>query len=69
METNEKLKKMGAANNGFLHLVLNLAMVALAIWLCAVAGAEGLAAAGVAGGVMWVVWGFHLPGFMVMEKS
>ena len=69
METNEKLKKMGAANNGFLHLALNLAMVALAIWLCAVAGAEGLAAAGVAGGVMWVVWGFHLPGFMVIQLT
>lgn len=69
METNEKLKKMGATNNGFLHLVLNLAMVALAIWLCAVAGAEGLAAAGVAGGVMWVVWGFHLPGFMVIQPN
>lgn len=69
MGTNEKVIKMGAANNGFLHLVLNLAMVALAIWLCAVAGAEGLAGAGIAGGVMWVVWGFHLPGFMVIQPN
>ena len=69
METKERLKKMSAANNGFLHLALNLAMMVLAIWLCVIAGANGLAGAGLAGGLIWVVWGFHLPGFMVIQPN
>ena len=60
---------MGVTNNGFLHLVLNLAMVALAILLCVVAGSEGQAAAGVIGGLLWVLWGFHIPGFMVIQPN
>ena len=69
MESNEKVKKMDVLNNGFLHLVLNLAMVALAIWLCVVAGSEGLATVGVIGGLLWVLWGFHIPGFMVIQPN
>ena len=69
MENKEMVKKMGVTNNGFLHLVLNLAMVALAILLCVVAGSEGQAAAGVIGGLLWVLWGFHIPGFMVIQPN
>ena len=69
MESKEKMKKMSVANNGFLHLVLNLGLFALAILLCIVGGAEGLAGAGILGGLCWVVWGFHLPGFMVIQPN
>ena len=69
MESKEVLKKMGVGNNGFLHLVLNLAMMVLAIWLCVIAGAKGMSGAGLAGGLLWVVWGFHLPGFMVIQPN
>ena len=69
MESKEVVKKMSAANNGFLHLVLNLAMVVAAMWLCIVGGSEGLAGAGILGGVLWVLWGFHIPGFMVIQPN
>ena len=69
MENNEVIKKMDATNNGFLHLVLNLALVALAMWLCIIGGSEGLAAAGIVGGLLWVLWGFHIPGFMVIQPN
>lgn len=69
MESKEVLKKMGVWNNGFLHLVLNLAMMVLAIWLCVIAGAKEMSGAGLAGGLLWVVWGFHLPGFMVIQPN
>ncbi len=69
MESKEVLKKMNVWNNGFLHLVLNLAMMVLAIWLCVIAGAKGMSGAGLAGGLLWVVWGFHLPGFMVIQPN
>jgi regulator of protease activity HflC (stomatin/prohibitin superfamily) len=69
MESKEVLKKMNVGNNGFLHLVLNLAMMVLAIWLCVIAGAKGMSGAGLAGGLLWVVWGFHLPGFMVIQPN
>ncbi len=69
MESKEKLKRMGAVNNGFLHLVLNIAMLVLAMWLCIEAGEKGVALYGILGGVLWVVWGFHLPGFMVIQPN
>ena len=69
MKSKEVLKKMGVGNNGFLHLVLNLAMMVLAIWLCVIAGAKEMSGAGLAGGLLWVVWGFHLPGFMVIQPN
>ena len=69
MENKEVVKKMDVLNNGFLHLVLNLALVVIAIWLCAIAGADGLAGAGILGGLFWVLWGFHLPGFMVIQPN
>ena len=69
MESKEKLKRMGAVNNGFLHLVLNITMLVLAMWLCIEAGEKGQALYGILGGVLWVVWGFHLPGFMVIQPN
>ena len=33
METKEFNKKMEAGNNGFLHLVLNLALLVFFIWI------------------------------------
>ena len=63
------MKKMNVGNNGFLHLFLNLAMVVAAMWLCILGGSEGLAGAGILGGVLWVLWGFHLPGFMVIQPN
>jgi regulator of protease activity HflC (stomatin/prohibitin superfamily) len=69
MESKEVVKKMDVLNNGFLHLVLNLALLVIAVWLCIIAGADGLAGAGLLGGLFWVLWGFHLPGFMVIQPN
>ena len=69
MTNKETIKKMSVANNGFLHLVINLALVALAMYLCISAGSNGSALAGTVGGLLWVVWGFHLPGFMVIQPN
>ena len=69
METKERNKKMSVANNGFLHLIINLVLLCLAVWLCIVAGEKENAIAGVVGGLCWVLWGFHLPGFMVIQPN
>ena len=69
METKERNKKMSVANNGFLHLIINLVLLCLALWLCIVAGEKENAIAGVVGGLCWVLWGFHLPGFMVIQPN
>ena len=69
MESNEKIKKMDVLNNGFMHLLLNIALVVVAILLCISAGENNLAGVGFLGGICWVVWGFHLPGFMVIQPN
>ena len=69
MKNSETALKMGVINDGFLHLVLNLALVAGAIWLCVAAGGNGKAGMGLLGGVCWVLWGIHLPGFMVIQPN
>ena len=69
MESKETIKKMTVLNNGFMHLFLNLALIGVAIWLCAVAGDKGNAGSGILGGLCWVVWGFHLPGFMTIQPN
>ena len=38
MESKEIVKKMGVWNNGFLHLLINLGLLALALYLCIDAG-------------------------------
>ena len=69
MESKERMKKMSILNNGFMHLLLNLALLGIAIWLCVEAGNNKLAGLGLLGGLCWVVWGFHLPGFMVIQPN
>ena len=53
METKEIRKRMTAVNNGFLHVLLNIALLALAVWLCVESGNETTAFAGIAIGVLW----------------
>ncbi len=69
MENKERVVEMTTINNGFIHLIINLGLLVLAIWLCVAAGADGTAWMGAVGGVLWVVWGFHLPGFMVIQPN
>lgn len=69
MENKEKIKRMNFSNNGFIHLVIDLAFLALAILLCVVGGSNGNGLAGIIGGLMWVVWGLHVVGFMVIQPN
>ena len=61
MESKEIAKKMTAVNNGFLHLLINIALLALALWLCIEASENTIynnsAMLGILGGVCWVLWG------------
>ena len=69
MKNEEKTKGMTMLNNGFLHLLLNLALLVLAIWLCSAGIADESALSGALGGICWVLWGFHLPGFMTIQPN
>ena len=69
MTNKETIKKMDILNNGFLHLVINIALVVLALLLCIEGGSNGFAGAGIIGGILWVVWGLHVGGFMVIQPN
>ena len=66
MRSKEITKKMTAWNNGFLQLAIDLALLALALWLCIDAGMNGNDGQGILGAVVWVVWGLHVAGFKQM---
>lgn len=66
MESKEKIKKMTAWNNGFLQLLINLALLALALYLCIDAGENSYALGAILGGICWVLWGLHVGGFKQM---
>jgi len=60
---------MSALNNGFLHLLLNIALLVAAIWLCIMAGDNNMSGSGFLGGLCWILWGLHLPGFMDIQPN
>ena len=66
MESKEIVKKMTVWNNGFLQIVVNLAMLVLALWLSIAEGFEVTALGGIFLGVLWVLWGLHIAGFKQM---
>ncbi|MBO7575967.1 MAG: SPFH domain-containing protein, partial [Bacteroidales bacterium] len=57
---------MGVWNNGFLHLVINLGLLALALYLCIDAGENNFTLGGIIGGICWILWGLHVSGFKMM---
>lgn len=66
MESKEKLKKMTVVNNGFLHLLINLGLLGLALYLCINAGENNFTVGGIIGGICWILWGLHIVGFKLM---
>lgn len=66
METKERVKKMTVWNNGFVQLLVNLALLALSVWLCVLWGETATLGQGILIGVLWVVWGLHIAGFKMM---
>ncbi|MBP5341646.1 MAG: SPFH domain-containing protein [Bacteroidales bacterium] len=66
MESKEIAKKMTVVNNGFLHLLINIALLALALYLCINAGENNFTLSGIIGGLCWILWGLHIAGFKQM---
>ena len=66
MESKEIAKKMTAVNNGFLQLLINIALIALALYLCINAGENNFTMGGIIGGLLWILWGLHTAGFKYM---
>ncbi|MBQ8704543.1 MAG: SPFH domain-containing protein [Bacteroidales bacterium] len=66
MKSKEIVKKMGAWNNGFLQLLIDIALLALALYLCINAGENTSTFMGILIGVLWVLWGLHVTGFKQM---
>ena len=66
MESKEKLKKMTVVNNGFLHLLINLGLLGLALYLCINASENNFTVGGIIGGICWILWGLHIVGFKLM---
>ena len=69
MENKECIKKMRAFNNGFLHIVVNIALLVAAVGLCIAGGENNMSGYGLLGGLCWVAWGLHLPGFMIIQPN
>lgn len=66
MKSKEIVKKMGVWNNGFLHLLINLGLLALALYLCIDAGENNSTLGAIIGGICWILWGLHVSGFKMM---
>ena len=66
MESKEIVKKMGVWNNGFLHLLINLGLLVLALYLCIDAGENNFTLGAIIGGICWILWGLHVSGFKMM---
>ena len=81
METKEFNRKMNAGNNGFLHIILNLALLAFSIWftirlgkLDCVLDADGeptvwLLLPILTGSLCMFVYILHLCGFMIVQPN
>jgi regulator of protease activity HflC (stomatin/prohibitin superfamily) len=66
MESKEIVKKMTVWNNGFLHLLFNIVLLALGLYLCIDAGENNMTLGGIIGGLFWLLWGLHIAGFKLM---
>ncbi|MBP5528027.1 MAG: SPFH domain-containing protein [Bacteroidales bacterium] len=66
MESKEIAKKMTVVNNGFLHLLINIALLVAALYLCIGAGENNFTLGGIIGGLCWLLWGLHIVGFKTM---
>ena len=70
METKEFIRPMKAWNNGFLHLCINIALLAATIFITVLLvgkGHDGLGAAVCSVGC--ILWVLHLIGFMIIQPN
>ena len=66
MESKERVKEMGVWSNGFLQLVIDLALLTLALWISIYAGENESTGGGIVCGILWILWGLHVTGFKQM---
>ena len=74
MKTNETEKRMSFVNNGFMHLVANLAMLALFVWLMIIVGSHAQTDAEIGltvllGCVLFTIYLLHCIGFMIIQPN
>ena len=69
METNEISRTMKACNNGFLHLFLNLALLAAIIVGTVLLSSVSEDAAGIFCTIGVCLWSLHLVGFVVIQPN
>ena len=69
METKEFIKKMTSCNNGFLHLFVNILLLAGTIWGTVALAGKSEDAAGIFCIVMAIVYIFQCIGFMVIQPN
>ncbi|MBQ2538801.1 MAG: SPFH domain-containing protein [Bacteroidales bacterium] len=67
METKEFTKKMTVANNGFIHLIINILILVLTIILAATTASEGFAIMVCCLGC--IVYTLHIIGFMTIQPN
>lgn len=69
METKEFIKKMTAANNGFLHLFINLLLLACTILLTGLVAPKSEGFAILICCIGCIIWVLHLIGFMTIQPN
>lgn len=73
-QSKESIKKMGATNNGFIHIIFNLIFLAFSIFVCCRVfpnchtDGEILKGVGIAA-LLFIIWFIDLIGFMVIQPN
>ncbi len=69
MESKEKIKTMTGINNGFLHILINLALLAVTLGLMIYGIAYEIGWTAPLDALLWCLWALHLGGFMVIQPN
>ncbi|MCR4658968.1 MAG: SPFH domain-containing protein [Bacteroidales bacterium] len=69
MESKENVKKMNAANNGFVHLLVNLGLLLCALYIMIVGIEHEYGWMVLPDMLLWLLWGLHLGGFTVVQPN
>ena len=69
MESKEKIKTMTGINNGFLNILINLALLAVTLGLMIYGIAYEIGWTAPLDALLWCLWALHLGGFMVIQPN
>lgn len=69
MESKEKNRTMTGINNGFLNILINLALLAVTLGLMIYGIAYEIGWTAPLDALLWCLWALHLGGFMVIQPN